>query len=83
MIAYNYIATKYDKSDDMHVDNFQARHFLRIKNTAPQNIAGGGVGWGIERWGGVYNREDWKGIGEGPLGYKEGDKYNIYIYIYM
>ena len=45
MIIYDNLLTKYDKNDKVHVDNFQARHFLEIKKTTPRITQDwGGVG---------------------------------------
>ena len=42
---YNKILTKYDKHDQIHVGNFQERHFLEIKNPTPRITQDWG-GWG-------------------------------------
>ena len=38
--------TKSDKHDQIHVDNFQKRHFSEIKKINAKNLTGLGWGWG-------------------------------------
>ena len=54
------ISTKYDKIDQIHVENVQERNFLEIKKTNAKNHTG--LGWGEGDW----------GIGGGGVGYKGG-----------
>ena len=41
--------TKYYKLDQIHVENFQERHFLEMKKSNAKNHTG--LGWGGGHWG--------------------------------
>ena len=44
LTKYNQMLTKYDSQEQIHVENFQERHFPEIKRSNAKNHAG--LGWG-------------------------------------
>ena len=58
MAVCDQILPKYDKHDQIHVEQHQERHFLEIKKSNAKNHTG--LGWWAGHWGITHSPYSWQ-----------------------